>query len=42
MKREIKGNIKYEKLIEEFGTQIITKELIERNKKTKKRIIFLT
>jgi hypothetical protein len=23
---EVKGNIKYEKLVEEFGTQIITEE----------------
>ena len=37
-----KSKHKIWELIEEFETQIITKELIERNKKTKKRIIFLT
>ena len=34
---EVKGNIKYEKLIEEFGTQIITEELIERFEKVTKK-----
>jgi len=36
---EVKGNIKYEKLIEEFGTQIITEELIERFEKVTKKPI---
>ena len=35
----IKGNIKYEKLIEKFGTQIITEELIERFEKVTKKPI---
>ncbi len=36
----IKRNIKYEKLIEEFGTQIITEELIERFEKVTKKPIY--
>ena len=36
---EVKGNIKYEKLVEEFGTQIITEELIERFEKVTKKPI---
>ena len=35
----IKGNIKYEKLIEEFGTKIIREELIERFEKVTKKPI---
>ena len=41
MKREIKGNIKHEKLIEEFGTQIIIEELIERFEKVTKKNQFI-
>ena len=34
---EVKGKVKYDKLVEEFGTQLITDELIERFEKVTKK-----